>query len=272
MLMSRPPTLASIVDFLTTDLLVEEQIMATEAAFAHVRNYRLQREHLEDNRVLPHSDQIAVRHLMHDLVSQVERTERLHAHQQKRKVYHHHRCLCLGISLNGSPWQKWLGPDGLTPPVSPLSTSHSCVVDNEASIEVSMATMSDTSSKSQAIASSGRVAKKVPRSSYPLQDPVRYCQCGVANDITKWYISCDECESWFHGRCADFRDEHADHVHTFICPECRIRTGKKSVLKGSFLGVVSETLTLSENGCPIKDIDANDKLLQYRDAMDCMAS
>ncbi|KAK3091634.1 hypothetical protein FSP39_021392 [Pinctada imbricata] len=47
-----------------------------------------------------------------------------------------------------------------------------------------------------------------------------YCLCKTPYDDTQFYIGCDRCQDWFHGRCVGVSQVEADHMDTYICPNC----------------------------------------------------
>ena len=36
----------------------------------------------------------------------------------------------------------------------------------------------------------------------------------------RFYIGCDECQDWFHGRCVGVTQQDADRLETYVCPRC----------------------------------------------------
>lgn len=36
----------------------------------------------------------------------------------------------------------------------------------------------------------------------------------------RFYICCDRCQDWFHGRCVGIMQSEADHIDEYICPNC----------------------------------------------------
>ena len=39
--------------------------------------------------------------------------------------------------------------------------------------------------------------------------------------LIRFYIGCDECQDWFHGRCVGVSKTEADDIQTYICPRCQ---------------------------------------------------
>lgn len=41
----------------------------------------------------------------------------------------------------------------------------------------------------------------------------------------RFYIGCDRCQDWFHGLCVGVTKAEADHMDSYVCPNCR-RAGR----------------------------------------------
>lgn len=39
--------------------------------------------------------------------------------------------------------------------------------------------------------------------------------------IDRFYICCDRCQDWFHGRCVGILQTEADNIDEYICPNCQ---------------------------------------------------
>lgn len=39
--------------------------------------------------------------------------------------------------------------------------------------------------------------------------------------IFRFYICCDKCQDWFHGRCVGILQSEADSIDEYICPNCQ---------------------------------------------------
>ncbi|XP_026669711.1 nucleosome-remodeling factor subunit NURF301 isoform X4 [Ceratina calcarata] len=48
-----------------------------------------------------------------------------------------------------------------------------------------------------------------------------YCLCRTPYDETKFYICCDKCQDWFHGRCVGILQSEADNIDEYVCPNCQ---------------------------------------------------
>jgi len=47
-----------------------------------------------------------------------------------------------------------------------------------------------------------------------------YCICQQPYDETQFYIGCEKCSDWFHGRCVGILQSEADQIDEYICPRC----------------------------------------------------
>ncbi|CAK1552071.1 unnamed protein product [Leptosia nina] len=48
-----------------------------------------------------------------------------------------------------------------------------------------------------------------------------YCLCRQPYDYSQFYICCDRCQDWFHGRCVGILQSEADNIDEYICPNCQ---------------------------------------------------
>lgn len=39
-------------------------------------------------------------------------------------------------------------------------------------------------------------------------------------DETQFYICCEQCEDWYHGKCVGIMQAEADDIDDYICPKC----------------------------------------------------
>lgn len=37
----------------------------------------------------------------------------------------------------------------------------------------------------------------------------------------RFYIGCDRCQDWFHGRCVGILQSEAEQIERYICPNCQ---------------------------------------------------
>ncbi|XP_017490668.1 PREDICTED: nucleosome-remodeling factor subunit BPTF-like [Rhagoletis zephyria] len=47
-----------------------------------------------------------------------------------------------------------------------------------------------------------------------------YCVCQQAYDAAQFYICCDRCQGWFHGRCVGVTATEANATVDYSCPKC----------------------------------------------------
>lgn len=44
--------------------------------------------------------------------------------------------------------------------------------------------------------------------------------CGMNNTSDQFWICCDICERWFHGKCVKITPAKAEHIKQYKCPGC----------------------------------------------------
>lgn len=44
--------------------------------------------------------------------------------------------------------------------------------------------------------------------------------CGDSNGADEFWICCDICEKWFHGKCVKITPARAEHIKQYKCPSC----------------------------------------------------
>jgi hypothetical protein len=50
--------------------------------------------------------------------------------------------------------------------------------------------------------------------------------CGACGDnygTDEFWICCDMCERWFHGKCVKITPAKAEHIKQYKCPSCSIK-------------------------------------------------
>ncbi|XP_046856305.1 nucleosome-remodeling factor subunit BPTF-like isoform X2 [Xenia sp. Carnegie-2017] len=52
------------------------------------------------------------------------------------------------------------------------------------------------------------------------RDEPLYCICRTPYDDTEFYVGCDLCKNWFHGKCVGISSRVADDIDEYICMEC----------------------------------------------------
>ncbi|KAH8234941.1 hypothetical protein KR032_005873 [Drosophila birchii] len=55
-----------------------------------------------------------------------------------------------------------------------------------------------------------------------------YCSCRQPYDESQFYICCDKCQDWFHGRCVGILQSEAEFIDEYVCPECQRKTDANS--------------------------------------------
>lgn len=48
-----------------------------------------------------------------------------------------------------------------------------------------------------------------------------FCLCRTPYDQSQFYICCDKCQDWFHGKCVGILQSEADFIDEYICPNCQ---------------------------------------------------
>lgn len=51
-------------------------------------------------------------------------------------------------------------------------------------------------------------------------DDSLYCVCRKMYDPAQFYICCDRCQDWYHGRCVGITSAEAESIAEYICPRC----------------------------------------------------
>ncbi|KAI8609777.1 hypothetical protein BC830DRAFT_1048343, partial [Chytriomyces sp. MP71] len=52
-----------------------------------------------------------------------------------------------------------------------------------------------------------------------------YCYCRKPYDPELFYIQCDGCDEWYHGICANMKEEEAERIFLWFCRICERDTG-----------------------------------------------
>lgn len=39
--------------------------------------------------------------------------------------------------------------------------------------------------------------------------------------LFRFYIGCDRCQNWYHGRCVGILQSEANHIDEYVCPQCQ---------------------------------------------------
>ncbi|XP_051905887.1 nucleosome-remodeling factor subunit BPTF isoform X1 [Hippocampus zosterae] len=57
-----------------------------------------------------------------------------------------------------------------------------------------------------------------------------YCICRTPYDESQFYIGCDRCQNWYHGRCVGILQSEANHIDVYVCPQCQSTQDAMTVL------------------------------------------
>ncbi|XP_061888710.1 nucleosome-remodeling factor subunit BPTF-like [Entelurus aequoreus] len=57
-----------------------------------------------------------------------------------------------------------------------------------------------------------------------------YCICHTPYDESQFYIGCDRCQNWYHGRCVGILQSEANHIDEYVCPQCQSTEDAMTVL------------------------------------------
>jgi len=50
---------------------------------------------------------------------------------------------------------------------------------------------------------------------------VNHCYCNQPYDKTKFYVGCDICGRWFHGKCIGISEKKSKKISTWLCDNCK---------------------------------------------------
>ncbi|XP_055448044.1 nucleosome-remodeling factor subunit BPTF isoform X1 [Psammomys obesus] len=57
-----------------------------------------------------------------------------------------------------------------------------------------------------------------------------YCICRTPYDESQFYIGCDRCQNWYHGRCVGILQSEAELIDEYVCPQCQSTEDAMTVL------------------------------------------
>ncbi|RXM36785.1 Nucleosome-remodeling factor subunit BPTF [Acipenser ruthenus] len=57
-----------------------------------------------------------------------------------------------------------------------------------------------------------------------------YCICRTPYDEAQFYIGCDRCQNWYHGRCVGIVQSEATLIDEYVCPQCQSTEDAMTVL------------------------------------------
>jgi len=48
--------------------------------------------------------------------------------------------------------------------------------------------------------------------------------------VPRFYIGCDRCQNWYHGRCVGILQSEANQIDVYVCPQCQSTEDAMTVL------------------------------------------
>lgn len=51
--------------------------------------------------------------------------------------------------------------------------------------------------------------------------------CGGNYNADEFWIGCDICERWFHGKCVKITPARAEGIKQYKCPSCSMKRGRQ---------------------------------------------
>lgn len=51
-----------------------------------------------------------------------------------------------------------------------------------------------------------------------------------SSPLLRFYIGCDRCQNWYHGRCVGILQSEANHIDQYVCPQCQSTEDAMTVL------------------------------------------
>lgn len=60
----------------------------------------------------------------------------------------------------------------------------------------------------------------VPGSTTVTKQEELFCLCRRPYDESQFYIGCESCQDWFHGRCVGVLPMEAESIEEYVCPNC----------------------------------------------------
>jgi len=52
------------------------------------------------------------------------------------------------------------------------------------------------------------------------EDGELYCICRTPYNESQFYVQCEKCEIWLHGRCIGLLSKEAEKIEVYLCPDC----------------------------------------------------
>ncbi|XP_062243495.1 nucleosome-remodeling factor subunit BPTF-like isoform X5 [Platichthys flesus] len=98
-----------------------------------------------------------------------------------------------------------------------------------------------------------------------------FCICRTPYDESQFYIGCDRCQNWYHGRCVGILQSEANHIDQYVCPQCQSTEDAMTVFTPltdkDFEGLrrILRSLQAHKMAWPfLEPVDPNDAIDYYR--------
>ena len=63
--------------------------------------------------------------------------------------------------------------------------------------------------------------------------PELFCICRTPYDNDRFYLGCESCQGWYHGKCVHITEEQAAYIQDYICEACEKATGRTTTYTDS---------------------------------------
>ncbi|XP_049634752.1 nucleosome-remodeling factor subunit BPTF isoform X3 [Suncus etruscus] len=119
-----------------------------------------------------------------------------------------------------------------SPPLPPPPLQHAAPLAT-ATATATMPTVAQKRKREEERDSSAKAKKKKmisTTSKETKKDTKLYCICKTPYDESKFYIGCDRCQNWYHGRCVGILQSEAELIDEYVCPQCQSTEDAMTVL------------------------------------------
>ena len=65
----------------------------------------------------------------------------------------------------------------------------------------------------------------------PVRNEKLYCLCKQPYNAAKFYVACDECDDWFHGKCVNVTELEAEQIDVYVCDACTLKGHRRTRYK-----------------------------------------
>jgi hypothetical protein len=121
-------------------------------------------------------------------------------------------------------YQDELGDEQLQLVLPSLADEHKPDTPIERDVEVLSPKAAETSKKdssgpikSRTVTKKGNVGSSVRKGSNKQQ---LYCICRKPYNESQFYVQCEQCSEWLHGRCVGVLCKEAEQIDVYLCPKC----------------------------------------------------